>query len=173
MLLQPRRVAARAAAERIAEENNWRVGEESRRRKGAIGCQTAVPTGPRDTFPRVRDTSELAAADRRHLWHPFTQQQSWSEEELPLIVDHAEGTNLYDSEGNAYIDGVSSLWCNVHGHRHPAIDAADPGPAGFTGSLIVAQFASRMGSTAVEYAVKLLNGEQIPTFTPVAIELVK
>ena len=40
------------------------------------------------------------------------------------MIDHAEGTNLYDSDGNAYIDGVSSLWCNVHGHRHPAIDAA-------------------------------------------------
>lgn len=40
------------------------------------------------------------------------------------MVDHAAGTNLYDAEGNAYIDGVSSLWCNVHGHRHPALDAA-------------------------------------------------
>ena len=40
------------------------------------------------------------------------------------MIDHAEGTNLYDTDGNAYIDGVSSLWCNVHGHRHPAIDAA-------------------------------------------------
>jgi adenosylmethionine---8-amino-7-oxononanoate aminotransferase len=71
----------------------------------------------------VRSTSELVAADRRHLWHPFTQQQSWCEEP-PLVVEQGEGTNLYDSDGNAYIDGVSSLWCNVHGHRHPAIDAA-------------------------------------------------
>jgi adenosylmethionine-8-amino-7-oxononanoate aminotransferase len=73
---------------------------------------------------RVRTTEDLAAADRRHLWHPFTQQQGWSEDELPIVIDHAEGTNLYDTEGNVYIDGVSSLWCNVHGHRHPAIDAA-------------------------------------------------
>ena len=72
----------------------------------------------------MRTTPELAAADRRHLWHPFTQQQSWCEEELPVVIDHAEGCNLYDSDGNAYIDAVSSLWCNVHGHRHPAIDAA-------------------------------------------------
>jgi adenosylmethionine-8-amino-7-oxononanoate aminotransferase len=40
------------------------------------------------------------------------------------VIEHAEGTNLHDTDGNAYIDGVSSLWCNVHGHRHPAIDAA-------------------------------------------------
>jgi adenosylmethionine-8-amino-7-oxononanoate aminotransferase len=66
---------------------------------------------------------DLAAADRTHLWHPFTQQQGWVEEE-PLIVDRAEGTDLIDVQGNRYIDGVSSLWCNVHGHRHPRIDAA-------------------------------------------------
>ena len=40
------------------------------------------------------------------------------------MIEHAEGTNLYDTEGRAYIDGVASLWCNVHGHRHPTIDAA-------------------------------------------------
>ena len=67
---------------------------------------------------------DLIQADREHLWHPFTQQASWCDEELPLVVDHADGTTLYDVEGNAYIDGVSSLWCNVHGHRHPAIDQA-------------------------------------------------
>jgi adenosylmethionine-8-amino-7-oxononanoate aminotransferase len=72
----------------------------------------------------MRPTTDLAASDRHHLWHPFTQQQGWTEEEPPLVIDHAEGTNLYDTDGNAYIDGVSSLWCNVHGHRHPALDAA-------------------------------------------------
>jgi adenosylmethionine-8-amino-7-oxononanoate aminotransferase len=66
---------------------------------------------------------DLAAADRAHLWHPFTQQRGWVEEE-PLIVDRAEGTDLIDVSGRRYIDGVSSLWCNVHGHRHPRIDAA-------------------------------------------------
>ncbi len=69
-------------------------------------------------------TAELIASDRRHVWHPFTQQEGWCSEEPPLVIDHAEGTTLYDTEGNAYIDGVSSLWCNVHGHRHPAIDDA-------------------------------------------------
>ena len=72
----------------------------------------------------MRATTELIEADRRHVWHPFTQQQGWRDDEEPLVIDRAEGTNLYDAEGNAYIDGVSSLWCNVHGHRHPAIDAA-------------------------------------------------
>ncbi|HEX2439710.1 MAG TPA: adenosylmethionine--8-amino-7-oxononanoate transaminase [Methylomirabilota bacterium] len=66
---------------------------------------------------------DLVAADRDHLWHPFTQQQGWVEEE-PLIVHRAEGTDLIDVQGRRYIDGVSSLWCNVHGHGHPRIDAA-------------------------------------------------
>jgi adenosylmethionine-8-amino-7-oxononanoate aminotransferase len=68
-------------------------------------------------------TRELAAIDKRVLWHPFTQQQGWCEEE-PLIIERAAGCTLYDTEGNRYLDGVSSLWCNVHGHGHPAIDRA-------------------------------------------------
>lgn len=68
-------------------------------------------------------TEELAALDQQVLWHPFTQQRGW-ESEPPLIVERAEGCTLWDTDGNAYLDGVSSLWCTVHGHRHPAIDAA-------------------------------------------------
>jgi adenosylmethionine-8-amino-7-oxononanoate aminotransferase len=72
----------------------------------------------------MRTTAELAAADRRHVWHPFTQQRGWCEDEPPCVIERGEGTNLYDRDGNVYIDGVSSLWCNVHGHGHPAIDDA-------------------------------------------------
>jgi adenosylmethionine-8-amino-7-oxononanoate aminotransferase len=42
----------------------------------------------------------------------------------PLVIERAEGCTLYDVAGRAYLDGVSSLWCNVHGHRHPRLDAA-------------------------------------------------
>ena len=66
---------------------------------------------------------DLAAADRAYLWHPFTQQRGWVEEH-PIVVERGEGTDLIDVDGNRYIDGVSSLWCNVHGHAHPRIDAA-------------------------------------------------
>jgi adenosylmethionine---8-amino-7-oxononanoate aminotransferase len=64
-----------------------------------------------------------AQLDHRHLWHPFTQQQDWLAEE-PLVIEGAEGSELIDADGNRYLDGVSSLWCNVHGHRHPLIDRA-------------------------------------------------
>ncbi|HYQ79819.1 MAG TPA: adenosylmethionine--8-amino-7-oxononanoate transaminase, partial [Solirubrobacterales bacterium] len=64
-----------------------------------------------------------AQLDRNHVWHPFTQQQGWSEEE-PLVIERGEGSYLFDSEGRRYLDGTAALWCNVHGHRHPVIDAA-------------------------------------------------
>src|SRR4051812_983544 len=66
---------------------------------------------------------DLAADDRRFLWHPFTQQQGWLEEDAP-VIEAADRCELIDVNGKHYIDGVSSLWCNVHGHRHPAIDIA-------------------------------------------------
>jgi len=68
-------------------------------------------------------TETLRAADRAHVWHPFTQMRGWQSEDAP-IIERGEGSLLFDTDGNAYIDGVSSLWCNVLGHRHPAIDAA-------------------------------------------------
>jgi adenosylmethionine-8-amino-7-oxononanoate aminotransferase len=61
--------------------------------------------------------------DHNHLWHPFTQMRDWVSED-PVVIREGEGTDLLDTEGRRYIDGVSSLWCNVHGHRHPGIDAA-------------------------------------------------
>ena len=66
---------------------------------------------------------ELADWDRTHLWHPFTQMQEW-EQERPLIIERGKGPYLIDSLGRKYLDGVSSLWVNVHGHRHPALDRA-------------------------------------------------
>ena len=71
----------------------------------------------------TRDRRVLAAADHRFLWHPFTQMQEWLAEE-PLIIERGEGNELVDVEGRRYLDGVSSLWCNVHGHRRREIDAA-------------------------------------------------
>jgi adenosylmethionine---8-amino-7-oxononanoate aminotransferase len=64
-----------------------------------------------------------ARLDREHVWHPFTQQLGWSEEEQ-LVIERGEGSYLIDTEGRRYLDGTAALWCNVHGHRHPAIDDA-------------------------------------------------
>jgi adenosylmethionine-8-amino-7-oxononanoate aminotransferase len=58
--------------------------------------------------------------DRTHVWHAFTQMAEYQ----PFVIERAEGCVIVDLDGNEYLDGVSSLWCNVHGHRHPKIDAA-------------------------------------------------
>src|SRR5689334_2370659 len=68
-------------------------------------------------------TKQLRQLDKQHIWHPFTPMKLWLESD-PLIITSAEGMYLIDSDGNRYLDGVSSLWCNVHGHRVPQIDAA-------------------------------------------------
>ncbi|MFN8161532.1 MAG: adenosylmethionine--8-amino-7-oxononanoate transaminase [Solirubrobacterales bacterium] len=122
--------------------------------------------------------SETARQDHRHLWHPFTQQQGWVEEE-PLVIERAHGSALIASDGRRYIDGVSSLWCNVHGHRHPRIDEAlreqldrvahttmlglsHPGAAELAARLagiappgLSRTFFSESGSTATEIALKI------------------
>ena len=65
----------------------------------------------------------LCEWDRRYVWHPFTQMKQYTGID-PLIVERAEGAWLFDTQGNSYIDGVSSLWVNVHGHRRREIDDA-------------------------------------------------
>jgi len=67
--------------------------------------------------------TDYVAHDRDHLWHPFTQMDEWESYE-PLVIERAEGFFLIDTSGKPYLDGVSSIWCNVHGHGHPRIVAA-------------------------------------------------
>ena len=64
--------------------------------------------------------STLEELDRRVLWHPFTQHAEWD----PLVIERGEGNFLVDTGGRRYLDGVSSLWCNVHGHNHPRLNQA-------------------------------------------------
>jgi adenosylmethionine---8-amino-7-oxononanoate aminotransferase len=65
----------------------------------------------------------LKQIDHSYLWHPFTQMQEWMKED-PVIISRADGHYLVDDTGRKYLDGVSSLWCNVHGHRKKELDDA-------------------------------------------------
>ena len=73
---------------------------------------------PRAARPAAAD--DLAAWDRQHVWHAFTQMQEYE----PLLIERGEGAWLVDTSGRRYLDGSASMWCNVHGHRHPRLDAA-------------------------------------------------
>ena len=68
-------------------------------------------------------SAEWLARDAAAVWHPFTQQSLWLDDE-PTVVDRAEGPWLFDVDGRRYLDGVSSLWVTTFGHREPEIDAA-------------------------------------------------
>src|SRR5262249_53788927 len=63
---------------------------------------------------------ELRRLDREIVWHAFTQMAQYQ----PLVIERAQGCTLVDIDGREYLDGTSSLWCNLHGHRHPKLDAA-------------------------------------------------
>lgn len=71
----------------------------------------------------LAEDAPLRDWDNDCLWHPFTPMSAWRTEQAPIIV-RAEGFNLYDQDGRRYLDGISSLWCNVHGHAAPEIDQA-------------------------------------------------
>lgn len=85
-----------------------------------------MSTSSRTDEPTTSDSINGATAellrqwDCEVVWHAFTQMSEYR----PFIIEHAQGCTLIDIDGNEYIDGVSSLWCNVHGHRHPKLDQA-------------------------------------------------
>jgi adenosylmethionine---8-amino-7-oxononanoate aminotransferase len=133
------------------------------------------PSGMRD------DSRRSIEADQAHCWHPFTRQAEWcARGHEPLVLVRGEGSWLWDSEGRRYLDGNSSIWTNIHGHAHPAINAAIQDQLGkvahtsflgFTHPLAV-ELATRLcrffpvktlervffsddGSTAIECALKM------------------
>ncbi|MFH0953517.1 MAG: adenosylmethionine--8-amino-7-oxononanoate transaminase [Verrucomicrobiota bacterium] len=123
-------------------------------------------------------TRDLSAADREHLWHPYTKFSSLDAGPVPMIV-HGEGIHLLDSAGRRYIDAISSWWACSLGHGHPRIIEAICRQAGelqhsILGNLthpraveLAARLASLMpspdrhvlfssdGSSAVEAALKI------------------
>jgi len=118
----------------------------------------------------------ILATDARHVWHPYTQHH---QAPSPIPIAHANGSWLYDTNGRAILDAISSWWVTTHGHCHPAIVSAIAAQAGVLDQVIFAGFthepAARLaaalveqlppglsrifysdnGSTAVEVAIKL------------------
>jgi adenosylmethionine-8-amino-7-oxononanoate aminotransferase len=71
------------------------------------------------------DTEALIAADKRFVWHPFTNMPDWcAPGHEPLVLVEGHGALLRDSRGREYVDGNSSIWTNIHGHNHPHINSA-------------------------------------------------
>ncbi|MBI5485473.1 MAG: adenosylmethionine--8-amino-7-oxononanoate transaminase [Deltaproteobacteria bacterium] len=68
-------------------------------------------------------TEQLRALDKRHVWHPFTQMQDWERDDQ-IVIEKGEGCWLVDTEGRRYLDGVASMWTNVHGHCRAELNEA-------------------------------------------------
>jgi len=81
-----------------------------------------MPTEAVD-LPPCAEANPALAADRRHLWHPFTQMQEYLAQP-GLAIASGRGGWLTDTEGRSYLDGSASIWTNVHGHNDPDLNAA-------------------------------------------------
>jgi adenosylmethionine-8-amino-7-oxononanoate aminotransferase len=69
------------------------------------------------------ENTHLEEADKKYIWHPFTQMKDW-EKETPVIIAEGKGSFIRDVYGKWYLDGVSSLWVNIHGHARKEINDA-------------------------------------------------
>jgi len=84
-------------------------------------------------------TRRLIETDKAHVWHPCTQMKD--HEDFPIIpIKHGKGVWLYDTEGNKYLDAVSSWWVNLFGHANPHISSAIAQQADSLEQVILAGF---------------------------------
>src|SRR5580693_2890777 len=85
----------------------------------------AVPSGSRiSPRPPEADPSPPPTwldADRRHVWHPYTQMATAP---APLPIERAAGVHLHLAGGRRVLDAISSWWVNIHGHSHPRLNRA-------------------------------------------------
>lgn len=75
------------------------------------------------TNGKTLDLDQVRQWDAEHSWHPFTPMKQYLESD-PLMIVQGNGMQVQDSQGRWYWDGCSSVWLNIHGHRHPYLDAA-------------------------------------------------
>jgi adenosylmethionine-8-amino-7-oxononanoate aminotransferase len=126
--------------------------------------------------PGQRAAELVLLHDAAHVWHPYTQHH---QAPLPVPIVRAKGAWLYDADGRAILDAISSWWVTTHGHCHDDIVDAITDQAkrldqvifaGFThepAAALAAELVQRLprglskiffsddGSTAVEVAIKL------------------
>ncbi len=103
--------------------------------------------------PEEYSAEDLVRLDRQYVWHPFTQMADWLNED-PLIIESGEGSYLTDVNGKRYLDGVSSLWVTVHGHRQPDINRAITEQLG---RIAHSTFLGLSNVPAVKLAIKLVD----------------
>ncbi len=99
----------------------------------------------------------LANLDLQYLWHPFTQMRDWLKRE-PIVIQSAKGAFLTDVHGRRYLDANASIWTNLHGHAHPAINRAICEQLGKVAHTSALGLANEPASLLGERLVKAANG---------------
>ena len=93
--------------------------------------------------------------DLKYIWHPCSQMKDY-EELPPIVIDHANGINLYDIDGKCYKDVVSSWWCNLLGHCNPRINNAIKSQLDRLEHVIFANFTHKTAITLCQRLVEVL-----------------
>ncbi len=93
--------------------------------------------------------------DLKYIWHPCSQMKDY-EELPPIVIEKAQGINLYDIEGNCYKDVVSSWWCNLLGHCNPRINQAIKNQLDKLEHVIFANFTHKTAITLCQKLVEVL-----------------
>lgn len=118
----------------------------------SVGEKSLLPVAGR-VKKSLKFSGDLEAKDKKFIWHPFTQMNDWQKEKL-LVIRSGKGSFLEDIQGRRYLDGVSSLWCNVHGHRVEKIDRAIKKQLGL---IAHSTFLGLSNVPAIELAEKLIQ----------------
>ncbi|MBR6722016.1 adenosylmethionine--8-amino-7-oxononanoate transaminase [bacterium] len=93
--------------------------------------------------------------DLKYIWHPCSQMKDY-EDLPPIVIEKAQGINLYDTVGNCYKDVVSSWWCNLLGHCNPRINQAIKKQLDKLEHVIFANFTHKTAITLCQKLIEVL-----------------
>ena len=100
--------------------------------------------------------NEILNKDKKYIWHPFTQLKI---SKPPIVIESAKNENIYDIDGNEYVDLISSWWVNTHGHSRKEIIEKIYEQAKMIEQVLFAGFTHRPAVELAEKLVALLPGK--------------
>ena len=93
--------------------------------------------------------------DLRYVWHPDTQHKQFEGDFKPVLIERGEGIYVYDTDGNRYIDAISSWWVNTLGHSNSRLNNALIEQANKIEHVLLANFTHKPAIELAERLVKL------------------
>src|SRR6202051_1086778 len=103
--------------------------------------------------------SNLAVRDVETLIHPYTNLAT-VRESGPLVLERGQGVFVYDSNGKAYIEGMSGLWCTALGYGNEEL--VEAAAAQMRKLSFAHLFSGKRHDPAIELAEKLKEIAPVP-----------